>query len=152
MRKIVDAPVSRNVLVKDKNDKIVTSVLGKLERWKEHCSEVLNLEHPSNMNVETAQICPELQNGIRPPSKKEVVEAIRATNRVKAAGVDNFPAEILQVDLHLRAEMLYPLFLDIWKEERFPKDWKEGIILKIPKKGNYRYCNKWRGINIISGN
>jgi hypothetical protein len=45
--------------------------------------------------------------------------------------------------------MLYPLFLDIWKEERFPKDWKEGIIVKIQKKGDYRNCNNWRGITLL---
>jgi hypothetical protein len=39
--------------------------------------------------------------------------------------------------------MLYPLFLDIWKEERFPKDWKEGIIVKIQKKGDYGNCKNW---------
>jgi hypothetical protein len=46
--------------------------------------------------------------------------------------------------------MLYPLFPDIWKEERFPKDWKEGIIVKIPKKGDYRNCNNWRGITLLA--
>jgi predicted transcriptional regulator len=59
-RKMVSAPVSRNVMVKDKNGKIITSVQEQLERWKEHFSEVLNSEHPPNMNVETAQTCPEL--------------------------------------------------------------------------------------------
>jgi hypothetical protein len=67
----------------------------------------------------------------------------------KAARIDNIPADILQVDPHLSAKMLYPLFLDIWKEERFPKDWKEGIIVKIPKKGDYRNCNNWRGITLL---
>jgi hypothetical protein len=61
----------------------------------------------------------------------------------KATGIDNTPTEILQVDPHLSAEMLYPRFLDIWKEERLLKDWKEGIIAKIPKKGDYRNCNNW---------
>jgi hypothetical protein len=32
--------------------------------------------------------------------------------------------------------MLYPLFLAVWNEERFPSDWKKGIIVKIPKKGD----------------
>jgi hypothetical protein len=116
--------VSRNVLVKDKNGKIITSVQEQLERWKEHFSEVLSSEHPSNMNVETAQTCPELQisTSIRPPSKREIMEAIKAMKKGKTAGIDNIPAEILQVDPHLSAEMLYPLFLDTWKEERFPKD------------------------------
>jgi hypothetical protein len=48
--------------------------------------------------------------------------------------VDNIPTEILQADPHLSAEMLYPLFLDIWKEERFSEDCKEGIIVKILKR------------------
>jgi hypothetical protein len=61
--------------------------------------------------------------------------------RRKASAVDNIPTEILQVDPHLSAEMLYPLFLDILKEEKFPEFWKEGFIVKISKKGDYRKCN-----------
>jgi hypothetical protein len=112
VRKTVNAPVSRNVLVKDKNGKIITSVQEQLDRWKEHFSEVLNSEHPPNMNAETAQTCPELQISIRTPSKREIIEAIKAMMKGKAAGIDNIPAEILQVDPHLSAEMLYPLFLE----------------------------------------
>jgi hypothetical protein len=44
---------------------------------------------------------------------------------------------------------MYPVFQDIWKEERFPKGWKEGVIVKIPKKGDYRNCNNWRGITLL---
>jgi hypothetical protein len=101
------------------------------------------------MNVETAQTCPELQISIRPPSKREIMEAIKAMKKGKTAGIDNIPAEILQVDPHLSQEMLYLLFLDIWKEETFPKNSKEDIIVKIPKKGDYRNCNNWRGITLL---
>jgi hypothetical protein len=72
------------------------------------------------MNVETEQTCPELQISVRPPTKKEIIETIKAMKKGKAAGIDNTTAELLQVDPHLSAEMLYPRFLDIWKEERFP--------------------------------
>jgi hypothetical protein len=61
VRKMVNAPVSRTVLVKDKNGNIITSVQEQLERWNKHFSEVLNSEYPPIMNVETAQTCPELQ-------------------------------------------------------------------------------------------
>jgi hypothetical protein len=71
---------------------------------------------------------------IKPPSKREIIEAIKTMKKGKAAGIDNILAEILEVDPHLSTEMLYPLFLDIWKEKRFPKDWTEGIIVKIPKR------------------
>jgi hypothetical protein len=74
---------------------MVRSVQEQLKRWKEHFSEVLNSEHPPNMNVETAQTCPELKISIRPPSKREIIEAIKAMKKGKAAGLDNIPIEIL---------------------------------------------------------
>jgi hypothetical protein len=43
--------------------------------------------------------------------------------------------EVLKVELNASADMLHPLFLDIWNGECFPSDWKEGSIVKIPKKG-----------------
>jgi hypothetical protein len=76
VRKMVSATISRSVLVKDKNGKIVTSVQEQLEQWKEHFTEVLNSEHPSNTNVKPAQTCPVLQISTRPPSKREITEAI----------------------------------------------------------------------------
>jgi hypothetical protein len=58
VRKMFNAPTSRNVQINDKNGKIVASVQEQLERWKEHFSEVLNLEHPPDINVEPAQTKP----------------------------------------------------------------------------------------------
>jgi hypothetical protein len=94
VRKMVNASVSRTVLVKDKNGNIITSVQEQLERWNKHFSEVLNSEYPPIMYVETAQTCPELQISIRPPSKREITEAIKAMKKGKAAGIDNIPPEI----------------------------------------------------------
>ena len=47
------------------------------------------------------------------------------------------------------ANILLPLFRDIWVKEQFPTDWKEGLIVKIPKKGDTSDCNNWRGINLL---
>jgi hypothetical protein len=46
--------------------------------------------------------------------------------------------------------MLYPLLEKIWKEEKIPKEWEEGLIIKIPKKGDQSNCNNWRGITLLS--
>ena len=54
----------------------------------------------------------------------------------KAAGADNIPAELLKADPYMSADILLPLFQDIWQREKFPKQWKEGIIIKMPKKGD----------------
>jgi len=44
--------------------------------------------------------------------------------------------------------MLYPLLEKIWKEEKIPEEW-EGLIIKIPKKGDLANCNSWRGITLL---
>jgi hypothetical protein len=46
------------------------------------------------MNVETAQTCLQLHISIRAPSKREIIEAIKAMKKGKSAGID-IPSEIL---------------------------------------------------------
>ena len=38
----------------------------------------------------------------------------------------------------------------IWEEENVPSDWKDGIIVKIRKKGDLRECKNYRGIMLLS--
>ena len=45
--------------------------------------------------------------------------------------------------------MLYLLLEKIWKEEKIPEDW-EGLIIKMPKKGDLPNCNNWRGVTLLS--
>ena len=46
--------------------------------------------------------------------------------------------------------MLLPLFKKIWEEEEIPMDWKEGHIIKLPKKGDLSNCDNYRGITLLS--
>jgi len=68
----------------------------------------------------------------------------------KAACLDNIYPEVLKVDPEITAEMLYPLLEKIWEEEKIPEDWEEGLIIKIPKKGDLSNCNNWRGVTLLS--
>jgi hypothetical protein len=61
----------------------------------------------------------------------------------KSAGTNRTHAEVLNVEHNISVDMLYPLFLDVLNEERFPSDWKEGGIVKIPKKGDLSKCSNW---------
>jgi hypothetical protein len=42
---------------------------------------------------------------------------------------------LLKLDIETSVNLLHPLLTEIWKEEKFPTFWKEGLIIKIPKKG-----------------
>jgi hypothetical protein len=44
---------------------------------------------------------------------------------------------------------LLPLFTDIWTSETIPDEWKRGVIVKIPKKGDLSNYKNWRGINLL---
>jgi hypothetical protein len=84
------------------------------------------------------------------PSKLEILQAINSLKNGKAPGVDRIPPEVLKADPHTKTELLYPVIKKIWTEERMQEDWRKGLLIKIPKKGNLSECNNWRGIALLS--
>ena len=47
-------------------------------------------------------------------------------------------------------QKIYKLLAKIWTQEDIPQDWKKGIIVKLPKKGDLSNCGNWRGITLIA--
>ncbi len=68
----------------------------------------------------------------------------------KQQKTDSIPAEALKSDIETTVGMLYPLFKMIWEEEQIPAEWKEGYLIKIPKKGDISKCMNYRGITLLS--
>ena len=46
--------------------------------------------------------------------------------------------------------MLYSLFEEIWEKEEIPAEWKEGYLIKVPKKGDLSRCDNFRRITLLS--
>ena len=46
--------------------------------------------------------------------------------------------------------MLYSRFEEIWGKEEIPAEWKEGYVIKIPKKGDLSCYDNFRGITLLS--
>ena len=68
----------------------------------------------------------------------------------KAAGPVGIPAEALKADIDTATDILHNLFAKIWEEEKEPADWREGLVIKLPKKGDLRDCSNYRGIMPLS--
>ena len=66
----------------------------------------------------------------------------------KAAGPDEIPAKAIKADME--TNMLHSLSSKTWEKEEVPAQWKEGIVIKLPKKGDLRVCNNYRGIMLLS--
>ncbi|VDO89761.1 unnamed protein product [Schistosoma mattheei] len=87
--------------------------------------------------------------GVTPPTNGEISMAIRQIKSGKAAGPDNILADALKSDIKVVANMLHILFRKIWEEEQVPTDWREGQLIRIPKKEDTSKCGKYRDTTIL---
>ena len=46
-------------------------------------------------------------------------------------------------------DLITKLVGSVWKEERVPQEWVDAILIPVPKKGNLRCCDNWRGISLL---
>ena len=63
---------------------------------------------------------------------------------------DGIPPESLKADSKTTTDMLHHLFCKIWEQENVPTVWKNGYLVKLPKKGNLGMCKNWRRITLLS--
>ncbi|VDP57120.1 unnamed protein product [Schistosoma margrebowiei] len=56
----------------------------------------------------------------------------------------------MKSDIKVTTNMLHLPFKKIWGEEQVPMDWKEGHVIKIPKKGDLSKCKNYRDITLLS--
>ena len=68
----------------------------------------------------------------------------------KTPGSDNIAPELLTMNPNVAANILHPLFRKIWEKQKIPVEGREGLLVKLPKKGDISNCHKWRGITLLS--
>ena len=47
-------------------------------------------------------------------------------------------------------KVLHSIYLQIWKTQQWPQDWKRSVFIPIPKKGNAKECSNYPTIALIS--
>ena len=135
--------------IKDKNGNVLTSDEDQLKRWREHFEELLNRPPPQNP-PDITQAEEVLQINCERPSKAEIEKAIHHMKRGKASGPDKIPAEAIKADIETSTEILHDLLGKIWEQVEIPTEWKEGYLVKLPKKGDMQDCKNYRGIMLLS--
>ena len=80
----------------------------------------------------------------------EIQQAISKSKNGKAVGIDRIPNEILKLDSVI--EVLHRLFQLVFDCGKIPSDWRNAIILPIPKdaKKDQRIPLHYRGISLLS--
>ena len=115
---------------------IITEEQKQRARCVGHFRDILNRPPPTEMPNITATGERLLNVTVDPPSKSEIERALKQLKNWKAAGPDGIPPEALKVDPKTTTSMLHQLFRQIWETERVPTEWKNGYLVKLPKKGD----------------
>ena len=149
-KKITNNRQRQVAAVKNKMGEIIKNKNARLERWAEHFEEVLVREAPTNPveenEVETDEIREMDKTEIR---EAEVRQARKKTKIGRKPGIDDIPAELYKADSDLAVKELTRLFNRIWHEEKITDQWKKGLIVKIPKRGDLKECKNWRGVTLL---
>jgi hypothetical protein len=138
----------RNNLVKDENGDLLADSHNILNRWKNYCSQLLNVHNVSDVRQIEIRMAEPLAPG---PSHLEVEIAIAKLKKYKSPGSDQIPAELIQAGGEILLSEIHKLSNSVWNKEELPDQWKESIIVPIHKKGDKTDCNKYRG-NLLGDN
>jgi hypothetical protein len=91
--------------VKDREGKIIACDVGQRERWAKHLQELLNRPPPTTI-VDIPPAEEQLPISTNPPTKAEIIKAIKCLKNGNAAGSDGIPPETLKTDAATTAVIL----------------------------------------------
>ena len=76
--------------------------------------------------------------------------AVQLLKKGKSAGVDNIPAELVQVGGKDVITVLTTICNKIWQTGEWPTPWTQSLVITLPKKGNLQQCQNYRTISLIN--
>ena len=80
-----------------------------------------------------------------PHTLDELLSALSKLKKGKAGGKKG---TVLELILYGGLDRLLELLQEVWKEGTVVRDWKNAEIVPIPKKGDLKHCDNWRGISL----
>ena len=138
-----------NGVIKDINGNKITAEQEKVRRWKEHFQSVLNCAEPLILNEWNDETRNECIINTAPFTVEEVERVLQNLKNNKSPGEDLITGEMCKAMGENGIGRLHSLINNIWMSESIPNDWKRGVIVKVPKKGDLSDCSNWRGITLL---
>ena len=104
------------------------------DRWTEYCAAPHN--HKANGDPSVLN-CPQTHTeDDHPILCKEVEAAAQSLKKGKSAGVNNIPAELVQVGGADVITAVKTICNKIWQTGKWPTLWTKSLVTTLPKKGN----------------
>ena len=81
--------------------------------------------------------------------KSEISWALQQLANRKSAGCDGLSAELLKAGGRTVIDSMWQLCNQIWRQKKWPKDWKTSILIPVHKKGDVKDCSNYRTIALL---
>ncbi|XP_073821574.1 uncharacterized protein [Musca autumnalis] len=120
--------------IKDENGRELSSPEEQIDRWRQFfCTEepAANVSQPY---TSTLRRNPRRDVNTDPPTYEEAITTLKSLKSGNAADPDNIPSVLLRYEAEPIAQSITPIIRYVWQTNVFPKEWKNGTIVTIPKK------------------
>ena len=141
----------RTRAVRDLDGKLCTGHDDTLHRWHQHFHGVLNVRSSYDVRVVNAvsdeyPVRGELADA---PTEEEVMEAMGKLKLGKDDGKSGILPEMVRGCGGELMDYILDMFHNVWMEQRVPQEWRDALLVPIPKKGDLTQCNNWHGISLL---
>lgn len=138
----------RSTAIRDQDGNLRVNIEAVLDTWKEHFTDLLNVQHVSHNANEASQM-QTAEMFIEDPSYEEFTQAVQRLKRNRSPGVDCINSELLIFGGETLWNYLFDLIRLVWQNEVMPDEWKVAAICPIFKKGDRSKCENYRGIALL---
>ncbi|XP_052562347.1 uncharacterized protein LOC128092490 [Culex pipiens pallens] len=121
-----------------------------LNRWQQFFNEHLNGDVAHGDGFEAQLGPPAADEQFPAPDLETVKKEIRQLKNNRAAGKDRLPGELFKYGGEQLARAIHLVISKIWREEKLPAEWMDGVVCPIYKKGDKLDCGNYRGITLIN--
>ena len=137
--------------IRDLDGKLCTGYDDTLQRWHQHFHGVLNVRSSYDVGVMNAvsDEYPVRSELADPPTEEEVMEAMGKLKLGKAGGKSGILPEMVRGCGGELMDYILDMFHTVWMEQRVPQEWRDALLVPIPKKGDLTQCDNWRGISLL---
>ena len=112
---------------------------------------VLNLHSSFDVRVvDAAEEYPERSELADPPTKEEVMEALGKLKGGKAGGKSGILPEMVRGCGGEIVDYIMDMFHTVWMEQTVPQEWRDALLVPLPKKGDLTQCDNWRGVSLLN--
>ena len=121
-----------------------------LQCWRNHFEAVLNVKSTFvESAIQSAHQYPLREDMNEPPTAVEISEALDSLKGHKAGGKNGILPELVKSSGGDIMDYILDLFNTVWNDQRVPDEWRDAMLVPIPKKGDLTQCDNWRGISLL---